>query len=112
MYQLHAINKEVANDVLTEIQNGVVTKVKTEQMALKKSVKNELKTITNEIDTLNKKLEEALDDETRSKLEEDQETFKKKYTQYFQREAEKLTMFRHINLEKPTKWFLNLSSKK
>jgi hypothetical protein len=70
MDQLHAINKEVANDVLTEIQNGVITKVRAEQLALKKSVKNELKTITDEIDELNKKLEEAPDDETRNKLEE------------------------------------------
>ena len=39
MDQLHAINKEVANDVLTEIQNGVITKVRAEQHALKKAVK-------------------------------------------------------------------------
>ena len=47
-----------------------------------------------------KKLEETPDDETRNKLEEDQEKFNKQYTQYFRREAEKLTMFRHINLKK------------
>ena len=39
MDQLHAINKEVANDVLTEIQNGVITKVIAEQIALKNQSK-------------------------------------------------------------------------
>jgi hypothetical protein len=53
--QLHAINKEVANDVLTEIQNGLITKVRAEQHALKKAVKNKLRTITDKIDGLNKK---------------------------------------------------------
>ena len=42
MEQLHAINKNKAGLILTEIQNGILTKVKTEQINLKKTVQNEL----------------------------------------------------------------------
>ena len=35
MEQLHAINKNKAGLILTEIQNGILTKVKTEQINLK-----------------------------------------------------------------------------
>ena len=39
------------------------------------------------------------------------EAFQAEYNNYFRREAEKTTYFRHMNVEKPTKWFLNLANK-
>ena len=39
MDQLHVINKEVANEDITEIQNRVLTNVKTEQIDFKKQSK-------------------------------------------------------------------------
>ena len=38
------------------------------------------------------------------------EAFQSKYDNHFRREAEKTTMFRQMNLKKPTKCFLNLAS--
>ena len=43
---------------------------------------------------------------------EAREEFQSKYQNYFRKEAEKTPMFRQMYLEKPTKWFLNLSSDK
>ena len=42
--------------ILAEIQNGLVSKVKQEQINLKKKAKNELKDILDELDRLNKEL--------------------------------------------------------
>ena len=40
------------------------------------------------------------------------ELYNSKYHGYFKKEAEKISIFRHLNVEKPTKWFLNLTSDK
>ena len=98
--------------ILTEIQNGLVSKVKLEQINLKKKAKNELKDILEGLDELNKKLLNSTDVEERNKLEEVKELYNSKYHGYFKKEAEKISIFRHLNLEKPTKWFLNLTSDK
>ena len=89
--------------ILTEIQNGLVGKVKQEQINLKQKAKNELKDIIDELDKLN---------EDTNKLEETKELYNSKYHGYFKKEAEKISIFRHLNVEKPTKWFLNLTSDK
>ena len=39
---------------------------------------------------------------------EAREEFQSKYQNYFRKEAEKTPIFRQMNLEKPTKWFLNM----
>ena len=98
--------------ILTEIQNGLVTKVKLEQITLKKKAKHELKDILEELDTLNKKLLNQEDQAERQRLEEIKELYDSKYHGYFKKEAEKISIFRHLNVEKPTKWFLNLTSDK
>ena len=54
--QLQKINEKKANMILTEIQNGLVSKVKQEQINLKKQAQNELKDILGELDKLNKEL--------------------------------------------------------
>ena len=103
--QLHVINKTKAGMILTEIQNWLVTKVKLEQITQKKKAKQEL-------DILNKKLLNQEDLEERQRLEETKELYDSKYHGYFKKEAEKISIFRHLNVEKPTKWFLNLTSDK
>jgi hypothetical protein len=60
----------------------------------------------------NKKLENNPSDTTRIELLEAKELYNTKYTTYFKREAAKTNMFKQINLEKPTKWFLYLASDK
>ena len=60
MEQLHAINKNKADLILTEIQNGILTKVKTEQLNLKKTVQNELKIIIRKLNSLNMEVEEKI----------------------------------------------------
>ena len=47
MEQLHVINRTKANLILTEIQNGLVSKVKLEQGSQKRQAKQELKHILN-----------------------------------------------------------------
>ena len=47
-----------------------------------------------------------------NKLEVTKELFNSKYHGYFKKEAEKISIFPHLNVEKPTKWFLNLISGK
>ena len=39
------------------------------------------------------------------------EAFQSEYNNHFKMEAEKTTYFKQMNVEKPTKWFLNLASK-
>ena len=58
--QLQLINTTKASMILTEIQNGLVSKVKLEQINLKKKAKNELKDILDELDRLNKELTSKL----------------------------------------------------
>jgi hypothetical protein len=58
---------------------------------------------------LNNALEQTNDEETRNRTLEAREVFQSKYNNHFRREAEKTTMFRQMNLEKPTKWFSNLA---
>ena len=57
MDQLHALNRNKAGLILTEIQNGIFTKVKTEQINLKKTVQNELKVIISKLNSLNMEVE-------------------------------------------------------
>ena len=56
-------------------------------------------------------MEQADDDATRDRVLEAREAFQSQYNHYFRREAEKTTYFKQMNLEKPTKWFLNMASK-
>ena len=104
-------NKLKADRVLTDIQNGVITKVKTVQIQLKKVAKNKLKTLITNLGRLNNELEQAEDEATRNRMLEAREAFQSQYSNHFRREAEKTTYFKQMNLEKPTKWFLNLASK-
>ena len=84
-------NKLQADRVLTDIQNGVVTKVKTVQIQLKKDAKNKLKTLITNLGRLNNELEQADDDATRDRVLEAREAFQSQYNHYFRREAEKTT---------------------
>ena len=109
---LQELNKGHADRVLTDIQNGVVTVVKGVQIQQKKEAKNKLKTIIQKLGALNNALEQTPDEETRNRTLETREEFQSKYQNHFRKEAEKTTMFRHMNIEKPTKWFMNLASDK
>ena len=55
---------------------------------------------------MNNELEQTEDDTTRERV-----AFQTQYNNHFKREAEKTTYFKQMNVEKPTKWFLNLASK-
>ena len=79
---------------------------------MKKAASNELKDLIRKLSELNKKLENNPNDDTRKELLESKELYNSKYEAFFKREAAKTTMFKQLNLEKPTKWFLNLSSDK
>ena len=72
----------------------------------------ELKDIIKKPGSLNNALEQTHDDGTRNRTLEAREEFQSKYQNQFRKEAEKTTMFRQMNLEKPTKWFLNMASEK
>ena len=98
--------------ILTEILNGLVNKVKQVQINLKKKAKNELNDILDELDRLNKELLQTREIADTNKLEETKELYNSKYHGYFKKEAEKISIFQHLNVEKPTKWFLNLTSDK
>ena len=63
--QLHEINKENADRILTEIQNGIITRVKQEQVSMKKAASNELRDLIRKLSELNKNLEKNPDDNTR-----------------------------------------------
>ena len=112
MDQLHTLNRNRAGLILTEIQNGILTKVKTEQINLKKNVQNELKVIIGKLNSLNMEVEKSNDETEKANLIETREAFYSKYYNYFRRQSEKMNLFKHINIEKPTKWFLNLTSDK
>ena len=79
---------------------------------MKKAASNELRNLIRKLSELNKNLEKNPDDNTRKELLEARELYNTKYEQFFKKEAAKTTMFKQLNLEKPTKWFLNLSSDK
>ena len=97
--------------VLTDIQNSMGTKVKSVQTQLKKEAKNKLNNLIKELGRLNNELEQTEDDTTRERVLEAREAFQTQYNNYFKREAEKTTYFKQMNVEKPTKWLLNLASK-
>ena len=105
------MNAQKADYVLTEIQSGVVTKVKATQIQMKKEAKNKLKNLIKELGRLNNELEQTNDPGTRDRMLEAKEAFQSEYNDHFKREAEKTTYFQQMNVEKPTKWFLNLASK-
>ena len=81
------------------------------QTQLKKDAKNKINNLVKELGRLNNELEQANDDTTRARVLEAREAFQRQYTNHFKREAEKTTYFRQMNVEKPTKWLLNLASK-
>ena len=54
-------------------------------------------------------VEKSNDENRKAILIETCESF---YSNYFRRQSEKMNLFKHINIEKPTKWFLNLTSDK
>ena len=70
MEQLQLINEKKASMILTEIQNGLVSKVKQEQINI----------ININIININK-------------LEETKELYNSKYQEYFKKEAEKRSIF-------------------
>ena len=109
---LIALNKTTADKVLTEIQNSIITKVKTVQLQLKKEAKDKLRNMIKELDELNAELETTEDQVTRDRMLEAREAFNSKYHNHFKREADKTTLFNQMNIEKPTKWFMNLASEK
>ena len=81
------------------------------QIQLKKAAKNKLKTLIKDLDGLNNELEQTEDEATRNRMLEAREAFQSQHSNHFRREAVKTTYFKQMNLEKPTKWFLNLASK-
>ena len=105
------LNAQKAYYVLTEIQSGVITKVKATQIQLKKEAKNKLRTLIKELGKLNNELEQTNDQATRERMLEAKEAFQSEYNNYFKREAEKTTYFKQMDVEKPTKLFPNLASK-
>ena len=94
--QLQDLNKEHADRVLTDIQNGGVTKVKGEQIQQKKVANNELKEIIQKLGALNNALEQTHDEATRNRTLEARKEFQSKYQNHFRKEAEKTTMFRQM----------------
>ena len=76
--QLHEKNKENVHKILTEIQNGIITRVKQEQITMKKAARNELRDITRQLSELNTKLESNQSKETRKQLLESKELDKTK----------------------------------
>ena len=80
--------------ILTEIQNGLVSKVKQEQINLKKKVKNELQDILDELDRLNKDLLKTSNIADINKLEDTKEFYNSKYHGYFKKEAERISIFK------------------
>ena len=57
-------------------------------------------------------VEKSNNETEKANLNETRETFYSKYYNFFRRQSEKMNLFKHINIEKPTKWFLNLTSDK
>ena len=104
-------NKNKADLVLTDIQNSMGRKVKSVQIQVKKEAKNKLNNLIKELGRLNNELEQTEDDTTRDRVLEAREAFQTQYNNNFRREADKTTYFKQMNVEKPTKWFLNLASK-
>ena len=76
-------------------------KVKEEQIWQK--AKNELKGIPEELDKVNKELLQTQDQTDIDKLEETKELYNSKYHGYFNKEAEQISLFRHLNAENPKK---------
>ena len=97
--------------MLTEIQSGFVTKVKATQIQMKKEAKNKLKNLIKDLGRLNNELEQTNDQGARDRMLEAREAFQSEYNNNFKRAALKTTYFQQMNVEKPTKWFLNLASK-
>ena len=60
---------------------------------------------------MNNELEQTNDDATRDRVPEAREAFQTQYNNYFRRVAKKTTYFKQMNVEKPTKFILNLASK-
>ena len=88
--QLKLINESIAHKMLTEIHNGILSKVKEEQISKKKKAKNELKDILGELHKLNKELLQTQEQTDIDKLEETKELYNSKYHGFFQKEAEKI----------------------
>ena len=107
--QLEVINAPVADQVLTCIQNGILTRVKTEQGHLLKARKNELKDIINELHEANRNVT-SLDPATVEEATNKKYEFESKYEEFFARKLANSKLFNEINQEKPTKWFFNFLS--
>ena len=75
---LITLNKNTADKVLTEIQNSIVTKVKTIQLQLKKEAKNKLKNMIKELDRMNSEVETTEDQTTRDRMLKAREAFNSK----------------------------------
>ena len=80
MKNVQLFNASIADKVLTEIQNGTLSKVKQDQISQMKNARNELK----DIFKLNKKILQEQTD-----IEETKQPFNSKYHGYFNKEAEK-----------------------
>ena len=77
------MNSGKADMVLTEIQNGVITKVKTAQ----KTAKNKLKKLIGNLGKLNN--DQTNDPGTRDRMLESKEAFQAEYNNHFRRDADK-----------------------
>ena len=73
------LNAQKADYVLTEIQSGVITKVKATQIQLKKEAKNKLRTLIKELGRMNNELEQTNDPATRERMLEVKEAFRSEY---------------------------------
>ena len=79
-----------AGSILTEIKNGILTKVKTEQINLKKTVQNELNVIISKPNSLNMEVDKSNDETEEANLIETREAFYSKYYNYFRRQSLKI----------------------
>ena len=77
--ELIEMNAQKADYVLTEIQSGVVTKVKATQIQMKKEAKNKLKNLILDLGRLNNELEQTNDQGTRDRMLEAKEAFQSEY---------------------------------
>ena len=86
MEQLHLLNKNKANEITTQIQNQVLTTIRSKQNGIKKEAQKELLKIIDNIDELNCTGEKNFTDEEIITLNEAIQKYEKKYTDHFKKE--------------------------
>ena len=78
------------NEVLTQIQNQVLTTIRSKQNGIKKEAQKELLKIIDNIDELNCTGEKNFTDEEIITLNEAIQKYEKKYTDHFKKECEQV----------------------